>query len=275
MAMELQESEWSRPVLTVEDVEHLAARLYGSPPAGGGILHPTAVWQTRESADSEPLTTLNINEQTPKSQVDSFALNLARARADAVITTGRILRSEPDVTHAFGESTGLKAALTRWRRQRLGKADPLISLVLTSGRDLDLKHPLFVSGDSVPLIFTSPAGRERLLPRAPRSLEIASAEEPSIHRAIQFLRQQREVRTISIETGPKTSCELYRSSGQHPDERVDELLLSTFQAPTIPESVCGPPFITRNHIRENFQQPVSSRQIRTPEGLWIFERFLR
>ena len=74
--------------------QHLHARLealYGvrELPRAAGVLHVAAVWAERP----DRLTVLEITAQTPKSDDDAFALSLARARADAVLTTGAILRA--------------------------------------------------------------------------------------------------------------------------------------------------------------------------------------
>lgn len=255
-------------VRTAADVDRMASLIYGSPTTDPGILHPTAVWQSGVQPDRQPLTTLEIRAETPKSDTDLFVLQLARARADAIITTGKILRSEPETTHALDGPADVASALKRWRRDRLGRSTPPISLVLTSGCDLDLEHPLLASGATRPLIFTSPDGRARL--KDAPGVEIVAIDEPSIRRAIDFLRCERDARTISVEAGPSTSRELYDGA-----RVVDELLLSTLHSPSIPKTIQGADFLTRARIERDFRRSAPAFRNRTDDGIWVFERFVR
>ena len=114
--------------------------LYGPAPVGEvGVLHGLALWK----APSGPPRVLRIDENTPRSETDRFVLHLARARADAIVTSGSILRSEPQLSHEIGHDAGMKHELDAWRREVYGHANPPLSLVLTRGANLDLAHPFF------------------------------------------------------------------------------------------------------------------------------------
>ena len=79
-------------VRQASDVPPVIRTMYGTDlPLDGGVIHPTAQWR----APDDRYVTLRLNADTPTSRHDRFALNLSRARADALITTGKILREEP------------------------------------------------------------------------------------------------------------------------------------------------------------------------------------
>src|SRR5262249_10097985 len=137
-------------VRTIEDCERRIAEIYGSAldlTAASGVLHVTAV--ARDSAGA--LQTIALAPGAPHSATDAFVLNLAPARADAIVTTGRILRSEPRLRHAIGEDENV-ACLAGWRRERLGKTSAPLSVVLTGRREVDWRHPLFHQGTKVAVV---------------------------------------------------------------------------------------------------------------------------
>ena len=246
------------------DVARVVRQIYGTDlPLDAGVIHPTAVWQ----APNDDYLTLKLNAETPSSRHDRFMLNLARARADALLTTGKILRDEPAlVTDLLGDGPE-RGPLSAWRREVLGRTKPPIVLVLTSGRDLDLDHPVF-RGWAEPVLFTTHAAAEDLFPAAlSRSIEVVSHESPSVHEALRHLRDVLECRTVSIEAGPTTSRLLYR-----PPARVDELLLSVYRGSALAESVQGPAFLSPLDIRTTFGHESTPYRIEDPSGPWSFQR---
>ena len=256
----------TRPTLstdleTARDVARLACEVFGTEPRTLGVLHPAAAWR-----EGERLRSLIIGPQTPKCSLDAFSLNLARARADAVVTTGRILRCEPTLTHDLQGPGGMSEALARWREDLLGEARPLVSLVLTSGQDLDLDHPLF-RGSGRSVIFTAEEGRRRLAGAATeRGIEVVASPEPGLRAAIRFL-QRRGAKTISVEAGPGTSRELYLAPLM-----VDELFLSLYGAPTLPEVLRGGDLPPRQQLAAQFRGLAAFFQ---GEGDWSFYRYFR
>ena len=60
-----------------------------------GVLHVAAVWETPDGR----YRTLRVGEGAIRSASDAVVLSAARARADAIVTTGRILRDEPELMH--------------------------------------------------------------------------------------------------------------------------------------------------------------------------------
>jgi riboflavin biosynthesis pyrimidine reductase len=243
---------------TAADVDLTLRRMYGANLAPAtGLVHVAAVWQ----AAPDRLVTIAIGEDAPASAHDFFALQAARARADAIITTGRILRAEPALTHDLQGSAA--PGLTAWRRERLGKQQPPILLVLTSGRDLPMHHPA-LHATSTPLLFTSHAAAARL-PDTP--IHVLSSNAPDLRAAIAHLRAC-GCRTILVEAGPSTASALYQ-----PPVAVDELLLSVFHG-ALPARAQAGDFVSPARIRACLPR-ASTALADQPSDSWQFLRFLR
>ena len=232
--------------------------------ACAGVVHVAAVWEEKP----DQYFALAIGEHTPRSQRDHFALEVARARADAIITTGRILRAEPALRHDLRGSWA--NGLAAWRRERLGKRSPPLSLVLTSGFGLPLAHPLF-GGRAAPIVYTGHAGRalEARLPGA----RLVAADNPDIHGALDYLQNTLGCRTVVIEAGPSTARALYGAT-----PRVDELMLSILQCPgaALPAAARGPGFIATADIGRALPCSAPFHVVEgSAEGTWQFHRFCR
>lgn len=248
------------------DVTRAVAEVYGTDLSGAaGVIHATAVWRRPGGG----LVTLNINGDTPPSPHDRFVLNLTRARADAILTTGKVLREEPSVTPLLIGSDDEVAPLLDWRRVVLGKEEHPRALVLTSGRSLDLDHPFFRS--PIPaIVFTGHDAASAMMPAAlERSIEVVGHTAPSITAAVAFL-QKTGSGTVAIEAGPSTSLQMYR-----PSMAVDELLLSEFLGPAIPRSVQGAPFLEPAAIEAAFPGRSGPYAVEEPSGPWQFRRWTR
>lgn len=204
---------------TAEDVDRHARALYGQVPVATGLLHPTAVWRK----DPDTYLSLRIGPEAPSSAHDAFVLGLARARADAIITSGRTLRQEGDLTHALDGPGSMGQALAEWREQRLAKPRAPVSLVLTESGDVDLHHPFF-DGPGRQMIFTGPAGAWKLESRAADAgVELVTVAEPTPRGAVDLLRAELGAATVSIEAGPSVARSFYEAPLM-----VDEVLLSVF-----------------------------------------------
>ncbi len=278
--------------LTADDVDAKLARLYGPGVAEDrGIVHITAVWaDPTNGADStdganstdgaDPIDgadpnaryrTIAINDAAPTSDCDFFALQVARARADAIVTTGRNLREEPDLSHAF--QGPMAAALADWR-QRLGKRHPARVLVLTSGRDVPLDHPaLCAAGPAT--IYTAADAIDSLRAKRRASdaaeLELVGAAEPSIHHAIDYLRTAHGCQTIVIEAGPSTASALYSAD----PVQVDELLLSVFHGPALAERARAGAFLSEAALRARLPHRSPGARVVEHGAPWCFWRYTR
>ena len=236
-------------LICAEDVDRCARYVWGQSLRATGVVHVAAVWQRGSIEQREPTTwtTLRINEATPQSPLDAFALHLARARADAIVTTGRILRSEPDLRHTLGGPGTLSEALADWRREGLGKPSPPVSLVLTGSGEVDFDHPLFAGPGRV-VVFTGRAAAWHLESRAlDYGVEIVAVDEPSPRAAVDFLRGAFGAATVSIEAGPTSARQLYE-----PPPLVDELMLSIYHSASLPGMVRGPRFLGPSRIKRTF-----------------------
>ncbi|MCC6873385.1 MAG: hypothetical protein IT378_03675 [Sandaracinaceae bacterium] len=230
----------------------LIEELYGEPLGRmEGVLHVVACL-----LDGGTLSVLRIGEHAPKSAHDFFALELARARCDAILTTGAILRAEPELRCGL-RSAGLRA----WRRDVLGVASEARVLVLTTGRNFPLDHPMLAAaGEGV--IVLAPAGAGL---RLPSHVELVTEEAPTPRSAIALL-IARGARGVSIEAGPSVARGLYDPPA------VDEVMLSIFEGEVVPEAR-GPRLLRAEFFDRNFV--CVARAVRDePSGRWTFSRWL-
>lgn len=245
------------------EVSERLRSLYGEDPAQArGVLHAAGVWRSPEGR----LRIIRIGPGCPASESDQFVLRIARMRSDAIVTTGQILRAEAALSHVEQDS-----ALLAWRRDRVGLGEPPRSVVLTSGRDLDLQHPLLETAHR-PLIVTGQDATgplRRAARNARASIEVVGRTQPSIRDTLTFLESQ-GCRTVLVEAGPTTAVPLY-------DEplRVDELLLSVHDSETLDDAWVGPRFLDLRQLEPLFEQRSPPVSIQEREGLWTFHRLRR
>lgn len=245
-------------------VDRAARALFGSAlDTRPAISQSFAAW--RETQDS-PLRAININEHAPKSELDWLALHLARARADGIVITGKILRDEPELTYDLKADSRWRDALLQWRERRWGLLQPPWLLVLTGSGEIDFGHPVFHSW-SRPVVFTTDRTATRKLAAAP--CPVVSDASPDIRKAVEHLRIDRQCECISIEAGPSTSRDLYESP-----MLVKELLLSVYLEKTLDERAKGEPLVTLGEIRRLFHNETSANH-RDHGRHWSFYRLRR
>jgi riboflavin biosynthesis pyrimidine reductase len=256
-------------VATWEDIREVAREIYRSDTHGDvGLLHVAAVWKD----ECAGYRTLNLTPEIPRSEYDRFALNLSRARADAILTTGKILRSEPDLSHDFFGPPALRRAFGDWRRLIIAKEHLPLSVILTSGHMLSRHHPIF-EGATRPMIFTSMDGRSRLETWAgPAQVEVVGVDQPSAEEALAYLLEKWGAETVSIEAGPSTALPLYRQASA---PLIDELLLSVYLGDRVPGSVRGAPFLDPAALGRAFPYHSEPCVVSEPSGPWQFQRFTR
>lgn len=244
----------------VERAAERIRRLFGDPlEAPPGVLQVAAVW----SDPADALVSLRIAARTPRSETDGFCLALARARCDAIVTTGRILREEPGVRHV------LPPDLAAWRRERRGCPDPPRSVVLTGRPDLDLEHPLLRDAAGA-LVVSSPAAAAGLRERAdPARIEVVARAAPSLRDTLALLRDERGLASVCVEAGPSSSAALYDAP-----LAVDELMLSVFRGERIDDSVRGGRFVAADRLAEHFTERHAC-ECREESGTWLFRRLVR
>jgi riboflavin biosynthesis pyrimidine reductase len=251
--------------VSAELIDQKIETLYGADvSAVGGVIHVASVWSDPKGV----LHNLLINDSTPLSLLDEFVLSLARMRADAIVTTGRILRLEPEMTHAPDEDEA--EDLLEWRATRAERDEPPLSVVLSRGEDIDLEHPVLHSW-SRPMIYTQYAGARALdVAARARGIELVGEADPSLASLLTYLRAARGCETIVIEAGPSTTAALYVAPGQ-----VDELMLSVCRSPWIDEAARGAPFVTRALLTSAGLALVSELSSEEESGPWSFQRYRR
>lgn len=250
-------------VRTASDVGALGRELLDEDPARAAhVLHVASVWR----GDDGAARVLRIGPATPRSRHDRFLLALARARAEAIVTTGRILREEPALTHGPVGPAPLRAALEAWRRERLALEAPPWLLVLSSGRGLDPAHPAF-HGAARPILFVPAAAAAGLRDRfGATEVGIATVPAPSLRLALDHLRDL-GARRITIEAGPTTARALYEAP-----VAVDELWRASYRGPRPDDGVIGESFAS--DARCEAALPLGTRPVVREEasGAWSFER---
>ena len=248
----------------VASVDRATRALFGSPlDTRPAVSHSFAAWR---SAPGEPLTTININEHGPKSELDWLALHISRARADGIIITGKILRDEPNLRYDLRADPRWGDALAAWRERRWGICEPPWLLILTASGDIDFDHPVF-HGWCRPLIFTSDRTASRKLAAAP--VPVISDADPNIRSAIRHLHLGRDCESVSIEAGPSTARTLYERPMV-----VKELLLSIYQEPELDERAKGEPLVALSEVRRLFHNETSAAH-RDAGQHWSFYRLRR
>jgi riboflavin biosynthesis pyrimidine reductase len=250
-----------------QDVSTLSEHIYGANVSShAGVGHIAAVWRDPHGGHHS----LRLTADAPGSTYDQFALGLSRARADAILTTGKILRSEPGLTHDYLGPSTLRHALAEWRMRSLGKTESARSVILTSGERLPRSHPLF-RGTTRPMIVTSSEGARRLGAwAAAADVQVVAMAEPSAEQALRYLAETMGARALSIEAGPHTALPLYRSP-----TLVDELWLSTYLGPSVATSVLGPAFLDAASLDAAFPRRATPFKVNEPSGPWQFQRFTR
>lgn len=223
-------------------------------PRDAGVLHVTAL-----SQHPDQLRTIAIDAHSPQSARDHFALMLGRARADAIIITGKLLRDEPNYAIALPAGDGLRT----WRKSVMQRdRDPELWVMTRSG-EVDAGHPIWTS-EVRPVVFTTPAGGARLQQTLP-DVERVEVDEPSLAKAIEAA-QSRGSTTIVLEAGPSTTDAAYR------DRLVDELMLSRFYGPFDPQmNETRAPF-TDAELETVLPLAGPRREHEETSGRWSFQR---
>lgn len=233
-----------------------------------GVIHVAAVGR---EPDGE-LVVLKINHATPHSAHDRFALDLARARADVIVTTGAILRSEPSLRYELASDRA--DALHTWRMDQLGRPTPPLVVVLTGREDIDLDHPT-LHGWAQPWIFTNVDCAKALHGRLPQHVGLAGVPSPDLQTLVDWARRRFDARTITIEAGPSTTRPLYQELGEGGGPGlVDELMLSVFEG-TIPSAARGQPFVSEHTLQRYFSRRHEGEVVQEESGPWRFIRLLR
>lgn len=243
----------------VSEVRAALAALYGADELPTqGVVHVTSAVRGAGAT----LRVIAIGPRAPKSETDFFVLNACRARADALLTTASILRSEPTVVHTL---QGPRAPqLAAYRRELLHKGHPPLCAILTRGGNLPLAHPVWSDGTDK-LVLTTPASAEPLRALLGARAEVLALRDLDARSALALLAQRGNA-LVSVEAGPSTTEPLYRAPSV-----VDELLLSLFEGASEGVSLGGELPADLLQGRECVGESVREEE----SGVWRFQRWLR
>jgi len=216
-----------------------------------GVAHVAAVWARPDGA----WAALRVGEGAPRTSSDAVVLSGARARADAIVTTGRILRDEPDLVHASIAPPDVTDALAHWRASLGLVARPCIA-VLTGSGDLPMAHPALAAAERL-VLFTGAEGAERLRasPERPGQAEIVEHARPSARSLLEYLRAERGARSILVEAGASTATPLYAAPAA-----IDELWLTVCLAPRLATTDVVGPFVEPGTVDAALGPPVHREQ---------------
>lgn len=224
-----------------------------------GVVQVAAVFE-----DGEDWRVLKIGEGAPTSPTDAFVLALSRARADAIVVTGKILRDEPQLRYALEGEIG--ADLHAWRRAVLGRVEPPRLLVLSRSVDFDPDHPA-LHGWATPIVITSTAAAEGA---GDLGVRVVGLPDPSLTAAIAWARTELSARTITIEAGPSTARTLYEDQ----EPAIDELMVSIVEGPVVPNARGGA-LVSEARARALLPESSGGAPVSEPSGRWRFFRFTR
>jgi riboflavin biosynthesis pyrimidine reductase len=194
-------------------------RLYGG---GLGLEGPCLVANFVETIDGVvaipdvPKSNALVSDS---SEADRLVMGLLRARADAILIGSGTLAGSPRGTWRAERVYPAGAdAFAELRRMHSLAPQPVVAVV-TTGRTLDLGHPLLAEGA---LLLTTSAGESRLrgaLPEATEVVAVNDGERVDLRLALELLRR-RGHEVILSEAGPTTFAELVAAG------LVDDLFLT-------------------------------------------------
>jgi len=223
---------------------------------GAPVVHVAAV----ASAPGGHLPVLATGSGAPATATDAFALEAARARVDAIVTTGEILRREAKLSHELSRESAA------WRREVLGSDRPALVVVLTRRPEEAASHLALASG---PRVVLTPS--TRLATSSIAGIRVLERRFDSLAGALALLANECAARSISVEAGPHTARELYRGAAP----LVDELLLSIYEGPPLAPAASVGEFATATELGAVFGAPVHEH-VETAGGIpWRFRRYLR
>jgi len=156
---------------------------------------------------------------------DRMVMGVLRAAADAVIIGAGTLR-ESSTDHMWTAEYIYPRLADAYRELRtaLGKPEPPLNVVVTSGGDIDLERPLFRSGVVPSLIVTTAAGARRLrdrdLPPSARVEAVAEDGPLCAQAVLDAVGQAWKSDLVLVEAGPRLMSDFFA------ERLLDELFLT-------------------------------------------------
>jgi riboflavin biosynthesis pyrimidine reductase len=171
----------------------------------------------------------------PRSEDDRFVLGVARARADAIVTTAANLRAEPRLSHQLHSNPALAAELQKWSGREAARI-----YVLTASADVSPNHRIFSESPLAQLV-TGAESAQVLLAHGFTESQILVRQDTSLRDTVALAQSRPGTKTVLIEAGPSTAATLYPRAGESQEPRllVDELMLSICEE-QVPAQATGP-----------------------------------
>ena len=222
---------------------------------------------------------LRINEQTPRSAVDYFLLNATRAWADVVVTSGKIVRDEPELSFDLDGPSGVSAsALAAARAART--AVPLHVGVLSSGSGLSENLSVWQTEAAFTLITSDGGKQESAQWAAGAGVALQALDPVGPRAAVEWARDSAEPlgnagepgsrsNRVSVELGARSSVHLYGNASGEARPLVDVLALSEYDGP-VPDPVVGEPFLPGIDLKRLYSPGPA-----TSSGDWRFRMWSR
>ena len=231
------------PPASVEEVDRLARHAFGGVRPVRGLLHVLAAWR----GPAECLVAVRETGELPPSDLRKVLWSLARARCDAWVVEAGDLDGAATRRRGLGSSRASERVFADWRRSRLGKANPTVTLVVAPEGEVDFDHPFFAAGERIlMLVGGDPWALESRA--ADRGVEVVGAAQPSTAQAVGFLRREFGAAGVLLDLPPEALGSLAREPG------VDELLLSVCETPQLAVSSEGSWVFPVADLRERFEQ---------------------
>lgn len=248
---------------TERDVSSALVSLLGEDPGPArGVIHVAACFR----GEGGQLQVLKIGAAAPSSASDFFLLQATRARAEAIVTTAEILRSEPSLSHDFAGSYA--DALRAYRRACFGADVPVQVVVLTRTGQLPSEHPVYRDRARVRVL--APQGVvSELSRRLPTSVQVESWSASSLRGVIVRLRSE-GLQTISIEAGPRSANSLYET-----EPMVDEVCLSIYEGGEVGEAARGGALPADASLFAGLGRTAGDALVDEPSGRFRFARWVR
>lgn len=157
-------------------------------------------------------------------QHDRMVMGLLRATADAVIVGAGTLRVDP--RHRWTAEYIFPRLATAYQllRDKLGKSEPPLNVIVTTHGEVDLNQTLFQSGEVPVLIVTTEHGLQQLEARGiPKAVQVATMRGDGALSAREVLEAAGEIRQsdlILVEGGPQLMGNFFA------ERCLDELFLT-------------------------------------------------
>ncbi len=157
-------------------------------------------------------------------QHDQMVMGLLRAVADAVVVGAGTLRSVPDHRWTASYIYPVLAEAYQALRASLHRTQPPLNVIVTARGELDLRLPVFQSGDVPVTIVTTTAGMQRIPAReVPAWVQVIAAGEGASLGAqamLEAIRRAQPCSILLVEGGPRLIGDFFA------EHCLDELFLT-------------------------------------------------